>query len=62
MAFWRLLCYTYNKGGAGRKKKGCIMHFFSDMGHVFSDLVHEVLDAIFTFLANLFGTIQDYVD
>lgn len=51
------------------------MHFVSDMGHVFNDLgqdvwdavthlnlVRGILDAIFTFLANFFGTIQDYVD
>jgi len=38
------------------------MHFLSDRGHVFHDVVTGILDAIFTFLANFFGTIQDYVD
>lgn len=38
------------------------MHFFSDMEHVFSEMLKGLLDAIFSFLADLFGTIQDYVD
>ncbi len=38
------------------------MHFLSDMGNVFRDVITGLLDTIFTFLANIFGTIQDYVD